>query len=174
MTDFKAGDYVRIKVDHNNDERGWVIGKFVTYVDMDPADVRAAWGSATTELKHLALIQFDPPAVVRSSGGTLVTDVVLEDLENIEPAKWYVRVYRVDQAYGGPEEGGWWFTTGDAVGASVEVEDRETAEAVREELRKDYPDTGKSYSVLGGDDYAIHIDTEPLPDSFPESRPHYE
>lgn len=28
-------------------------------------------------------------------------------------ARYIVALYRIDRAYGGPEEGGWWYDTGD-------------------------------------------------------------
>lgn len=33
---------------------------------------------------------------------------------------WTVAIYLVDRAYGGPEEGGWWYTTGERVDHLIE------------------------------------------------------
>ena len=40
----------------------------------------------------------------------------------------YVNVYEVSQCYGGPEEGGWWFTAGElieTIGPVLEEEARD-------------------------------------------------
>lgn len=84
----------------------------------------------------------------------------------------YVNVYAVGRSWGGPEEGGWWYDTGEPV-ASIPFETREEAEAERERLRERYPQTGKRGSVLGGDDYEIGIEDE-FARAYPESRPRYE
>lgn len=84
----------------------------------------------------------------------------------------FVNVYRVGQGYGGPEEGGWWFTCGEPE-ASVPCYSREQAEEVREQLREQFPDTHKRYSVLGGDDYEVSIEDHPAK-AFPEEMPYYE
>lgn len=117
----------------------------------------------------------------------------------------YVNIYAVSRAYGGPEEGGWWFDTGEPVGSipvemteaerralhtlvtqregediDPEVYDkhfdtylREKAEGVRSAYQDLYPDTGKSSSVLGGDDYRIRIEDH-IARPYPDERPHYE
>lgn len=86
---------------------------------------------------------------------------------------YYVNVYEVDQGYGGPEEGGWWFSIGIPVEEACEVyETPEAAEIARKVLAEQYPDTGQQYSVLGGADYAVQIEDHP-PRAWPETRPHY-
>lgn len=35
-----------------------------------------------------------------------------EDEDEPEPLFWYLNVYLTDRAYGGPEEGGWWYNYG--------------------------------------------------------------
>lgn len=87
--------------------------------------------------------------------------------------QWFVGVYSVNRDYGGPEEGGWWFDTGELV-QSTAVNSLAEAEALREKLREEFPDTGKSSSVLGGDDYGIRIGIVPHAKYFPEERPRYE
>jgi hypothetical protein len=88
--------------------------------------------------------------------------------------QWFVGVYSVDRCYGGPEEGGWWYDTGELV-QSTAVSSCEEAEELRARLYGDeFPDTGKSYSVLGGDDYRIIIGIEPPAEYFPKKVPHYE
>lgn len=84
----------------------------------------------------------------------------------------YVNVYDVIRNYGGPEEGGWWYDSGEPI-ESHPVTSMEEAEALRAELENDFPRTGKRYSVLGGFDYDIFIEDHPA-EEWPAYRPHYE
>jgi hypothetical protein len=84
----------------------------------------------------------------------------------------YVNVYEVARRWGGPEEGGWWYDTGTVV-TSVPVVDRETAEEIAATLRAEYPNTGRSSSVLGGADYRVWVEDNPGAD-YPTERPRYE
>jgi hypothetical protein len=87
---------------------------------------------------------------------------------------FFVGVYDVNRNYGGPEEGGWWFDSGELI-KTVVAANRTEAESVRDVLQNDYPHSRKRYSVLGGEDYDIYIFEGKLPDPyFPEERPHYE
>lgn len=85
---------------------------------------------------------------------------------------YYVNVYSVGQGYGGPEEGGWWFSTGDHEHTEI-AQTREDAERVREQLIERYPSTRAQYSVLGGDDWDVRIEDHPG-EGWPHHRPHYE
>lgn len=85
---------------------------------------------------------------------------------------YYVNVYRVTREYGGPEEGGWWFDTGEPVMTQWSPT-AEGADQVWEDLREQYPDTGKRDSVLGGDDYSVRIEPHEGK-AYPEEYPHYE
>lgn len=85
---------------------------------------------------------------------------------------FYVSVYRVGQGYGGPEEGGWWFLCGDLVKVVI-ASSEEEADEIRDKLYEEYQDTGKRYSVLGGEDYEIYIKDKFPPDYFPERAPRY-
>lgn len=85
----------------------------------------------------------------------------------------FVNVYAIERRFGGREEGGWWFDTGEPV-LSVAVEDSsDVADRVRRELEERYPVTKKRYSVLGGEDWNVQIEPHPARE-WPESRPHYE
>jgi hypothetical protein len=87
--------------------------------------------------------------------------------------QWFVTVYSAGQGYGGSEEGGWWFDTGEVVQMTA-VNSREGAEALRDALAStEFPQTGKRSSVLGGEDYDIAINIRPGT-SFPEFKPRYE
>jgi hypothetical protein len=55
------------------------------------------------------------------------------------------------------------------------VNSYDEAEEVRQRLYDgEFPDTGKSSSVLGGDDFRIAIGIEPHAKSFPDTKPRYE
>lgn len=85
----------------------------------------------------------------------------------------FVTVYDTDRAYGGPEEGGWYYDTGSVV-LSRQVPSQD-AERVRAELREKYPYTGKRYSVIypGTGDYDVVISDTPGAD-YPQYTPRYE
>lgn len=110
-------------------------------------------------------------------------------------APWYVNIYEVDRAYGGSEEGGWWYDTGSPCTkpygkASFKCLTLNNAKALRDQMRHEIeqPDTyvdsrgwgfGKfvphinRYSVIGGPDIEVHVERWPAA-PFPANRPHYE
>lgn len=91
-----------------------------------------------------------------------------------ELVRWWVNVYEVGQGYGGPEEGGWWFATGD-LKATVPCGTYDKAQATRKlvlvawENESDRP----THSVLySGGNYEVTVqDREGR--SYPEHQPHY-
>ena len=86
---------------------------------------------------------------------------------------WAV-VYEVSRNYGGPEEGGWWFDSGNLVESKV-FGSEAAADAQCEQWRNgDYARTGNRYSVLGGEDYDCYWTNEEPEEFFPTERPHYE
>lgn len=84
----------------------------------------------------------------------------------------FVNVYLVDRQYGGREEGGWWFDTGEPV-YSVPCRSEREIEEAKHILAIHFPNTGKSSSVLGGEDYRIITESHPGK-AYPETYPHYE
>lgn len=100
---------------------------------------------------------------------------------------YVVAVYDVDRVFGGYEEGGWYYPAGTVI-TSIELHSEEAAEAVAEGLRIEFPNSGKRYSVLNGDDYDVEVlsrDNEwdldarfderlALLPYYPIHRPHYE
>ncbi len=91
-------------------------------------------------------------------------------------AKYHVNEYLMDQAYGGPEEGGWWYTTGRFVaclGTADRLEDawkmKDEHTARINELNRGLPSIT---SVISQGRSAIQIDDEPGAD-FPSERPFY-
>ncbi len=93
---------------------------------------------------------------------------------------YFVTVGTLDRVYLGPEEGGRWGDVVEPV-AFYMVESEADAWALREtlyghsggtadEAHPDfgrYPDTGRSSSVLGGEDYAIRIGVRPAEPDYP-------
>lgn len=114
-----------------------------------------------------------------------------EEEEEVPPHKpgesgiAYVNAYAITRHYGGPEEGGWWYNTGEPL-ASIPipgvwkdgwklVPDKKAAEHFRRYLLKNFKhiESGDIYSVLGGVAIDIYFEEHPAK-YFPERRPHYE
>lgn len=85
---------------------------------------------------------------------------------------FWVNVYSIHRCFGGPEEGGWWYDTGDPV-ASIPVKGLSRAEHLAKAWRKQCPKTNKRYSVLGGEDWDVKVETN-FAAPWPATRPHYE
>ena len=79
-------------------------------------------------------------------------------------------MYRVTQAYGGPEEGGWWYPEGEPVGSRMCMSEEELAEqraklgAKADELNENV-NRGVYYRVIKEDHFA---------EAYPKQRPTYE
>jgi uncharacterized protein (DUF1684 family) len=85
---------------------------------------------------------------------------------------WWINVYRINRRYGGPEEGGWWFDTGEPV-ASIPVKGQAEARQAAGYWRKRFPKTDCRYSSIGGEDHDVMVQDH-FAESFPRERPHYE
>ena len=110
------------------------------------------------------------------------------DIEPPEPEEfkgpWSVAVFRIDRAYGGPEEGGWWYGCGEPVLApnwpvpvfytTLEAA-REGREAMDSEIEKLGLNDGLPSidSVLSEGRYCAQI-SDGMPAAFPKTRPYYE
>lgn len=102
----------------------------------------------------------------------------------------YLNVYEVTQAYGGPEEGGWWYDAGTPL-ESIRVDNGEQEGKIRESLQRRYEvDDFNNYtsnreeggdverirgrtSAAGGYDVVIRTEYE-FARPFPQERPRYE
>ena len=103
----------------------------------------------------------------------------------------FVNAYEVDQLFGGPEEGGWWYDAGTPL-ASVRVRTEAGIERVKARLRAQLgpqygllpdgtpdPDWNngrpkrRRTSAAGEPDLEVYVEEHPARD-FPEVRPHYE
>jgi hypothetical protein len=93
--------------------------------------------------------------------------------------QFYVNVYLVDRAYGGPEEGGWWFDYGlfqAEQSTSRHEEDAATREAERLQRWCDEENAQRRSdisSVVSEGRYVVYVEDEAGAD-WPAQRPHYE
>lgn len=87
----------------------------------------------------------------------------------------YVNVYLVDQAYGGPEEGGWWYTYG-VPQRSIAVKPS-SAQRLRDKVDawcdKENEDRPEMYSVASQGVYQTRLEEHPGK-GWPSERPYYE
>ena len=106
-----------------------------------------------------------------------------DDAEPPEPAFYSVAPYLIDKQYGGPEEGGWYYTAGylaegDGMPLPVIVRTWDEAIVARnkmdEELKPFNEGRRDISSVLSEGMYSAEINDGSLPKYFPETRPYYE
>lgn len=86
----------------------------------------------------------------------------------------YLTVFLCDRAYGGPEEGGWWYDTGE-VQEVVRVRSKQQLKRERRRLEQAYSNEGRRDigSVLSEGKFFIEAGKVPGQD-YPQVRPHYE
>lgn len=103
-----------------------------------------------------------------------------------EPAFYTVAIFLVDRAYGGPEEGGWYYDCGEPT-MDVELADdmhfphifksraeaSEHAKKVNELLEPENKDRPSIDSVLSRGRYFAKV-CDGYPKPYPETRPRYE
>lgn len=116
----------------------------------------------------------------------------LQDYYDLEEVPVYVTaVYAVDRVYGGPEEGGWYYTYGDLVGTIGATADEDDAYGIAWRFNRLLADGGPRRDGLEARVYqlgrleypadACHVDYAPeereprydVPLHFPEGRAHY-
>lgn len=89
---------------------------------------------------------------------------------------YFVNIYLADVAYGGPEEGGWWYPVGEAV-RSFAFHTRKKAERCKRLVERAIDKANESRpsisSVLSQGQFRIALEKHPAQD-FPQVRPHYE
>ena len=71
-------------------------------------------------------------STVAAPSGAVAYDPIPEDDLIPDPPKLYVNCYMIDQAYGGPEEGGWWYTVGRPVESRLAENDVEAGDILAE------------------------------------------
>jgi len=103
-------------------------------------------------------------------------DPIPEDHLIPDPPLLYVNCYMIDQAYGGPEEGGWYYTVGRPVESRLAENDAEAEDILAERRafwdghNKDRPEI---YSVLSEGRFSVWRESH-FARHFPEVKPHYE
>lgn len=104
-----------------------------------------------------------------------------------EPPTYYVTIYLDDRAFGGSEEGGWYYDCGEPQlipfegisrhrsfdGDYAEIRARRYAASLKPLIKRLNEGRHDKYSVLSRGEYAVHIEEEP-PAPYPTVRPHYE
>jgi len=122
------------------------------------------------------------------NGGPFYSDDEEEVENRPTPAFWSVAVYLVDRAYGGPEEGGWWYDYGipieeklDGVGDAwlphtfkTEQEADDYADEVQVLLDANVNRGRREISSVLSEGVYRAIVTGGFPKPFPAERPHYE
>ena len=93
--------------------------------------------------------------------------------------RYVVAFYEIDRAYGGPEEGGWWYDCGELRRVLRVTPDADAAHrlAARANRLMDLVQTRQrpvSSAAYDGGRYAAHVCEDTAPFAFPERRPHYE
>jgi hypothetical protein len=93
---------------------------------------------------------------------------------------FYANVYRVDQLFGGPEEGGWWYDAGEFLELESEGPfiDREAAQLAAKRIKGKFcalmnEGTRPRWSAAGSADYEVTVESH-QGRSYPTRKPHYE
>jgi hypothetical protein len=95
-----------------------------------------------------------------------------------EPKVFIVAVYLVDRAYGGPEEGGWWYDCGELIRIMRTFKNERGALAYSRGLNARLDRTlnkgrREISSVLSDGQYEAQVRDDFAPKHFPETRPFY-
>ena len=94
----------------------------------------------------------------------------------------FVNIYLIDKAYGGPEEGGWYYTYGIALRShpvSMETKNSKKLLELKIKQQQNLVDEANSKrnsdisSVASEGMYVVSVEDNP-PCDFPEKKPHYE
>ena len=103
--------------------------------------------------------------------------VVVNMNGRVEGALRYVNAYELNKSYGGPEEGGWWYTTGIAL-ASIPVRNTEQEEAAKQllehRLRQDYAKGNRNLGSVNCEGVLEIRTQDHTARDFPQERPRYE
>ena len=95
--------------------------------------------------------------------------------------RYSVAVYEVDRAYGGPEEGGWWYDCGDLVRVAKRFRSEDDAwdycNRLNEKLysrMEHYGIRSSSSAAYSGGEYRAKVYESAAPESFPVERPYWD
>ena len=102
--------------------------------------------------------------------------VAINDGDLPEKPRLYINVYMIDQAYGGPEEGDWWYTCGRPVESRLADNEAEAEDILAE--RRAYWDGHNEgrpeiYSVISEGRFSVRRESR-YARQFPKTIPHYE
>lgn len=94
---------------------------------------------------------------------------------------YLVAVYEEDRAYGGPEEGGWWYDCGNLQRVVKVFPNRAQAQAYANRMNDRFRRRERFYgwrssssvAYIGGE-YRAHVCEDTAPPHYPETRPVYE
>ena len=92
---------------------------------------------------------------------------------------YVLAVYEIDQAYGGPEEGGWWYSTGQLIRVLGVRRNEDDAYALARRLNG-WMDKMQSHlrpvssMAYDGGRYQVEVHEDIPPPHYPQTRPHYE
>lgn len=91
------------------------------------------------------------------------------------PLFLHVNVYLVDQAYGGPEEGGWWYTYGEPRLSVLALPEEAEYVAYCHEIDPNFSNNGRRpiSSVLSQGEYRVRVENH-VAEHWPKQTPHYE
>jgi len=94
-------------------------------------------------------------------------------------ATYLVAFYEIDRAYGGSEEGGWWYDTGTLVRVfkTTKSEEHAYSIAARANALLHMLQRGKrsvSSVIYSGGRYRAQVYENAAPAAYPETRPYYE
>ena len=129
-------------------------------------------------------VEVDPevgPKVIAYVNGLYGEKWTARELINAPRQRWngprgrWLTVYHVQPAYGGPEEGGWWYNVGERL-EYVDVTGRDLHDAVMELVAKyDHMNDSRGlYSVISTGVIRIEGATRYIgPKYTPETRPYY-
>lgn len=106
-------------------------------------------------------------------------ELIQETPEKSKPVQYVVGLYMIDKAYGGSEDGGWWYEIGELIRPVKMFRSEKKAiefmlklqEYVDRFMNKGRHGTG---SVLCEGWYDIQIYENHLPKCYPVTRPYYE
>ncbi|MYA41522.1 MAG: hypothetical protein F4Z31_07205 [Gemmatimonadetes bacterium] len=92
---------------------------------------------------------------------------------------WFVNEYQIDRAYGGPEEGGWWYDTGRFVRCRGVFKDQKDAGDLRDRIEEDeMPERRKGLhgpsSMLSTGEWPVALVEDHPGRDYPRERPRYE
>lgn len=94
-------------------------------------------------------------------------------------SNFVVAFYEIDRAYGGPEEGGWWYDCGQLVRVFAVCKTEKAANAVAtranhllDRLQRHKREVGSV--IYRGGRHVARVYTNTAPKFYPQERPHYE